>query len=246
MIFLDEDLPPAALVDQGSLALAAGIAGLGGAWLRAEPASVAVEGGTAQEWRPQAGLAWATPAAAKARNCRLGPGGMVLEAGRNCGFVLESAVAEAACLTVAVLYHAPQGDIRTLASVAPKGSKAHLYLFDQDGALGVRDRAETVEVTLPSAGAGARLAVMGLSEGRLCLRRDSGATARVSLGSADLAGPADLFIGCRNHRESLVKTYGTGSIASVLLWPGLNLLDPESATGAAQLRALDAYRFWET
>jgi hypothetical protein len=60
-----------------------------------------------------------------------------------------------------------------------------------------------------------------------------------------MAGTADLFIGCRSHRDGLLKTLGQGAIAAVFLWPGLNVLDAGSATAVAQLRALDAWRFWD-
>lgn len=251
MIFLDADLSPAALIDQGSAALAEGLAGAGGFWLRAAPGYVSMEGERLTEWRAFAGCVRATPAA-KAAECRFGPGGLALTAGRNCGLVVENAVPEAACVSLAVLYRAVGEDIRTLASIAPKAGKSHLFLFDQGGTLGMKDREDLAEVSAAAADAshpqlppGIRVAVAAHAAGRLWLRPGSGAVATARAESAALSGPADLYIGCRNHRESLVKTYGAGTIAAVMLWPGLNVLDPACAAGTAQLSALDTWLHWE-
>ena len=62
--------------------------------------------------------------------------------------------------------------------------------------------------------------------------------------SSKRSGPADLFIGCRSHREGLPKTLGDGHIAQVFFWP-LNILDPKEQAGPRQLAALDDYLFWE-
>jgi hypothetical protein len=244
MIRIDADLPPAALVDQAGPAMARAVAEAGGLWLEAAAPHMEQDAdGVVRLWHPRVGAGPARPAAPNKGQSRLTPRGLALEAGVNGGFALEGAVADAACLSFAVLYHAPQGDIRTLISVNPPGAKNYLFLYEQEGFLGLKDQANSAEILCPlPPAAGMRLAVGALADRRLYLRADAGPVLRAEAPGMEIAGPADLFIGCRSQRDGLLKTLGRGAIASVLLWPGRNLLAPE---GAAQRAALDAWRFWD-
>ena len=246
MLYLDADLPPGALVGQAGPALAAAMAAVGGVWLKADPDHVETAGGVTTAWHPLQGGGLAQPAQPNKGNGMLGPQGMQLQAGKNCGYVLEGAVADTTCLSFAVLYSAPAQDIRTILSVKLTDAKNYLFLYEQEGVLALKDQGGAGAITCDVIAAqGQKLVVGGLSNQRLYLRQGS---AQVQIADAPglvFAGAADLFIGCRSHREGLLKTFGSGAIAAVFLWPGLNVLDPASADGVAQLRALDHYRFWD-
>lgn len=246
MLYLDAELPLGALVDQAGPALAARMAEVGGLWLQADPDYVDTARGVATAWRPLQGEGLARPAQPNKGNGVLGPEGLQLQAGKNCGFALEGAVADAACLSFAVLYTAPTDDIRTVLSVKLAATRNYLFLFEQDGVLGLKDQGGAGGIAGDViASPGRKLVVGGVSDKRLYLRQGIAPVQTADAPGLEFAGAADLFIGCRSHREGLLKTFGTGSIAAVFLWPGVNILDPASPAGAAQLQGLDQYRFWE-
>jgi hypothetical protein len=246
MLYLDAELPPGALVDQAGPALAAIMAGVSGLWFQADPDHVETRQGVATAWRPRQGFGTAQPAQPNKGHGKLGLEGLELLAGKNCGFALEGAVANATNLSFAVLYNSPTQDIRTLLSIKLAAAKNYLFLYEQEGLLGLKDQGGAGSVTCdiqPSQGQ--KLVVGGLSGKRLYLRQGAAPVQATDAPDLDFTGPADLFIGCRSHREGLLKTFGTGAIAAVFLWPTLNILDPASPAALAQLRALDQYRFWD-
>jgi len=246
VLYLDADLPPAVLVDRAAPALAALMAGVGGIWCDARHSDLERDAdGVVRVWHPRQGTTPAMPAAPNKGHSRLGPQGLLLNTGVNCGFALEGAVPDAACLSFAVLYHSGGADIRTLLSVNLHAAKNYLFLYEQEGTLGLKDQANNGTLERPAAGAGIKLVTGGLSDRRLFLRQNTGPVQSVAVPGLEMAGTADLFIGCRSHRDGLLKTLGQGAIAAVFLWPGLNVLDAGSATAVAQLRALDAWRFWD-
>lgn len=246
MLYLDAELPPGALVDQAGPALAAIMADVSGLWFQADPDHMETQNGVATAWQARQGTGTAQPAQPNKGHGKLGLEGLELLAGKNCGFALEGAAPDATCLSFAVFYTAPTQDIRTLLSIKLAAAKNYLFLYEQEGVLGLKDQGGAGSITcdiLPSQGQ--KLVVGGLSGKRLYLRQTAAKVISADAPDLDFTGPADLFIGCRSHREGLLKTFGTGSIAAVFLWPGLNILDPASAQGAAQLRVLDNYRFWD-
>jgi len=244
MLILDADLPQAALQGAEAPALAAAITAVGGRWYQATPEWLSLDDGTITEWRPRAGQGLALPAQPNRGNARLDPAGLRLIPASNCGFCATDAAADAADFSFAVLCHPGAEDLRTLLTLNLQGAKNYLFLSHQSGQVSFKSQSDSGEVSLPMPFGAPVLLVAGFSRGRFFLRAGAELAQSATPPDTTITGPADLFIGCRSHREGLPKTLGDGHIAQVFFWPR-NILDPKDPAGAPQLAALEDYLFWE-
>lgn len=244
MLTIDTNLPEGALLGAEAAALAAAVSAVGGSWFQAAPGWVAPDGGAIAEWRPRAGQGLALPAAPNRGNARLDAEGLRLTAGTNCGFCVAGAAADAADFSFAVICRPGAEDLRTLLTLNLQGTKNYLFLSQQSGQVSFKSQSESGEVSLPLPPGTPALVIAGFSRGRFFLRAGGEVAQSATPPDTAITGPADLFIGCRSHREGLPKTLGEGHIAQVVFWP-LNILDPREQAGAGQLAALEDYLFWE-
>lgn len=243
MLILDADLPEAALLGAEAPALAAALSAVGGSWYQAAPDWMALDGEAIAEWRPRAGQGLALPAQPNRGNGKLTPAGLRLIPATNCGFCIADAAADAADFSFAVLCQPGAEELRTLLTLNLQDARNYLFLSHQSGQVAFKSQSDSGEVSLPMP-PGRALLIAGFSRGRFFLRAGGEVAQSATPPDTAITGPADLFIGCRSHREGLPKTLGDGHIAQVFFWP-LNILDPKEQAGPRQLAALDDYLFWE-
>jgi len=243
MLILDADLPEAALLGAEAPALAAAVTSAGGSWYQAAPNWMALDGEAIAEWRPRAGQGLALPAQPNRGNGKLTPAGLRLIPATNCGFCIADAAADAADFSFAVLCQPGAEELRTLLTLNLHDARNYLFLSHQAGQVAFKSQSDSGEVSLPMP-PGRALLIAGFSRGRFFLRAGGEVAQSATPPDSSISGPADLFIGCRSHREGLPKTLGDGHIAQVFFWP-LNILDPKEQAGPRQLAALDDYLFWE-
>ncbi|AMY68551.1 hypothetical protein AKL17_1295 [Frigidibacter mobilis] len=217
---------------------------MGGRWYQASAEWLTLDDGTITEWRPRAGQGLALPAQPNRGNARLDLAGLRLVPASNCGFCVADAAADAADFSFAVLCHPGVEELRTLLTLNLQGAKNYLFLSHQAGQVSFKSQSDSGEVSLPMPSGAPVLLVAGFSRGRFFLRAGAEAAQSATPPDTTITGPADLFIGCRSHREGLPKTLGDGHIAQVFFWPR-NILDPKDPAGAPQLAALEDYLFWE-
>jgi len=253
MLILDADLPAAALLGAEAPALAAAVTSVGGRWYQTAPEWLSLDDCTITEWRPRAGQGLALPAQPNRGNGKLTAAGLRLIPSTNCGFCITGAAADAANFSFAVLCRPGADELRTLLTLNLQGTKNYLFLSHQSGQVSFKSQSDSGEVTLPvPAGAGPGpmpqgtdlLLIAGFSRGRFFLRAGGELAQSATRPDTAITGSADLFIGCRSHRDGLPKTLGDGHIAQVFFWP-VNILDPKEQAGPRQLAALDDYLFWE-
>lgn len=243
MLILDADLPEAALLGAEAPALAAAITSAGGSWYQAAPEWLTLDGQAITEWRPRAGQAPALPAQPNRGHARLGPDGLRLTPGTNCGFCVADVAADAADFSFAVLCQPGAEELRTLLTLNLQDARNYLFLSHQSGQVAFKSQSDSGEVSLAMP-EGPNLLIAGFSRGRFFLRAGGEVAQSATPPDTAITGPADLFIGCRSHREGLPKTLGDGHVAQVFFWP-INILDPKEQAGPRQLAALDDYLFWE-
>ena len=244
MLILDADLPEAALLGAEAPALAAAITSVGGSWYQAAPDWVALDDGAITEWRPRAGQGLALPAQPNRGTGKLDPVGLRLIPSTNCGFCIEGAATEAAEFSFAVLCRPGAEELRTLLTLNLHDARNYLFLSHQAGQVSFKSQSESGEVSLPMASGTDPLLIAGFSRGRFFLRVGGELAQSATPPDTAITGAADLFIGCRSHREGLPKTLGDGHIAQIFFWP-VNILDPKEQAGAGQLAVLEDYLFWE-
>lgn len=247
MLTIDADLPKAALLGAEGPALAAALSAVGGSWYQATPGWLTLAGdGAISEWRPRAGQGAALPAQPNRGNGKLDPAGagLRLVPATNCGFCIADAATDAADFSFAVLCRPGADELRTLLTLNLQAAKNYLFLSHQAGQASFKSQSDSGEVSLPMPSKTPTLLIAGFSRGRFFLRAGAEVAQSATPPDTAITGPADLFIGCRSHREGLPKTLGDGHIAEVFFWPR-NILDPKDTAGAGQLAALEDYLFWE-
>jgi hypothetical protein len=245
VLTLSQTLPYACLVGGEGAALGAEVAGLGGMWYTAHPDDVLVNGDEISGWRPRAGQGELRPSQPNQGNGQysLDPPGFVLRTGVHCGYTLPAALATGECFTAAVIYDAPQEDIRTLFAVHTGAEGDMIFLSHSDGQILAKNRAGNlsaqVPLPVPQPGGARRLANWRLAivayTGRSLHLWAGGAQAQAVGAAAGMHAPADFFVGCRSNRAGLAKTLGAGLIRDVLLWPGLALLTERAESDLAPL-----------
>jgi len=235
----------ACLIGGEGQALAGAVAASGGLWFTAHPDEVLIDGDAITGWRARVGGVDLRPSAPNQGGSRFGmdPNGFILRTGAHCGFTLQNAVQKLGRFTAAVVFAAPDEDIRSLFALNTGASNDMIFLSESEGQIFAKDRAGGVSVQLPAPAqrsARWRLAIVSYTGRGLHLWADGAAaySQGVALG---MEGPADMFIGCRSNRSGLAKTLGAGRIREVLFWPNRALLDEPASP---DLTALHRYFRW--
>ncbi len=252
MLTLPFSLPHGVLLDHEGDVLAQVLTGTGAHWFAALPELI--DGGMGHpvtRWRPAVGIRPAIPCEANS-----GKGALALHhnlpvmkfsTGVNGGFVATDVATRVTRFTLAVIYAAPAGDARTLATLSfGTGEERNIFFLSHaEGVLVAKDRSGGIEAELACRLGEERfhLAMASWDGNRLVLTQDDHRIeGRGTLALSET--PADLFVGCRGHRRGLTKALGAGLIGDVILWPDQALLSPDSPAGPAQIAALGSYFRW--
>ena len=154
---------------------------------------------------------------------------LAFEANRACGYHTEKPI-EMRSASIAVFFWSPDGDPRTLAALCPPEKRNYLHLTVRDGTatLGYRDEDHDLALSLGDVALRPTLLMVSAQPGTLSM--GTGAGAPVSSSSAPFPeGPMVLYIGCRRFRAGLKSSLGAARISDVILYPDLDLFDPEAA-----------------
>lgn len=218
-------LPPGALVrlDPAPVAAPASI------WLTADPADLEFapqDASRAVAWRAHgapscvAHAVSANPAGTTWRECALR-----FDAAVNGGLRLADALADAACLTLGLIFQAGLPEARTLLALQPRGADGSLFLDAKGSELRLGQKGGDTQLLLQVDGAADQvtLVLLALGDGQAWLAANGGAAVRAGT-SQLMVGPADLFIACRGARGGLRNKLGAFALSDVLIWPGQNLL----------------------
>jgi hypothetical protein len=264
MIEFKADLPQGALLGSERDRLASVLAGGRAIWLQGRAERFDRDSyGVVTHWHAvtPVGRMSAVPVTPNEGNTRLRDTarcGMICESKTNCGLVLTDAVENAAHWTAAVIYTPgdPMGDTSSTAqtlltvntaTTGHNSSGTYLFVSDQAEGIVARDTADALEIVTPAVSVPlgrARMLVLTLSGKDLALAQGIGAPIHITGGNPGMACPADIFIGCRSHRNGLRKTLGQSILHDVIFWPGQTLLLPRSDSDMRQLQALRQYYLW--
>ncbi|MGL4237075.1 hypothetical protein [Tabrizicola sp.] len=246
MLEIAAKLPPGALIGGEDRLLAQAVLQSGGARFVARESDLAWTNGKITGWHEARRAVEAVAAAPNSGNSRFEtgpPGAVICQDGVNCGFTLPGFAAEVEAFTVAVIYRS-QGEAKTLASIFTGQANNLIFLTENEGQILAKDKAGTVEVTLPAPpGPQAKLVILAFDGQSLRLRvgdREATATANVP----GLAHQADFFIGCRSNRAGLAKTLGQSRLHEVMFWPDRSLLGSSDPEARDALAALTRYVRW--
>jgi hypothetical protein len=230
-LFVDIEVPEAVLLPTASFAQITHVHPNtdGAVWYRADTASATRDANDkVQIWHPQDGLGSdATPAKPNTGNLQLSSnGGLAFQSQINSGLIVRDALIEPSEFTIAVRYISDDGEARSLLTVNPTDQDSYLFLAEKDGFVSWQDQQDHSQVSVPAPAGGGWL-IAGFNAGSLSLAaiHDNGTlpdfvrTAQPSTEiSSALAGASDLFIGCRSHRNGILKTLGSSRIHDVLVW----------------------------
>jgi hypothetical protein len=246
MLEIAARLPPGALIGGEDRALAHAAVRTGGARFVARDADMIWSNGRIAGWRE---TRRAVEAVASAPNTGNGwfeagpPGALICQEGVNCGFTLPAFAQAVEQFTVAVIYRS-EGEAKTLASIFTGQANNMIFLSESEGMILAKDKANTVEVSLPVTEAGRAKLVVLAYDGR-SLRLSCGE--REAVVAANVPGmdhPADFFIGCRSNRTGLAKTLGQARLHEVIFWPDRALSSSTAIEDVAALAALERHFRW--
>ena len=218
-------LPPGALVRLDPVPVAAPAP----IWLTADPDDLAFapqDAGRIIAWRARA-----TPTIV-ARAVAANPSGTTyreralrFEVEVNGGLRLTDALADAACLTLGLIFKADLPEARTLLTLQPAKAEGSLFVDAKGAELRLGQKGGETELMLQAEGAADQvtLVLLALGDGQAWLAANGGAAVSAGTGLATV-GPADLFIACRGARGGLRNKLGAFALSDVLIWPGQNLL----------------------
>ena len=245
MLTIAQSVPQACLVGGEGQSLAAAVLASGGLWFAASPDEVLVEGDAITGWRARVGGVDLRPSAPNSGGSAfdLKNPSFVFQSGVHCGFTLAGAVQKVGRFTAAVIFAAPDDDIRSLFALNTGASNDMIFLSEAEGLIFAKDRAGGVGVYLPSPQRRDRpwrMAILSYTGRALHLWAD-GAQAIGAGVAVGMDGSADLFVGCRSNRAGLSKTLGAGRIRDVLFWNGRALLAEDRSP---ELAALHRYFRW--
>ncbi len=225
--------------------LAAAVLASGGIWFAANADEVLVEGDAITGWRARVGGVDLRPSAPNSGGFTFDTQNpsFVLQMGVHCGFTLAGAVQNVGRFTAAVIFAAPDDDIRSLFALNTGAANDMIFLSEAEGQIFAKDRAGGVGVYLPSPQRRSnrwRMAILSYTGRELHLWADGAKSVGTGV-AVGMDGPADLFVGCRSNRAGLSKTLGAGRIRDVLFWDGRALLAEDSSL---ELTALHRYFRW--
>ena len=240
-----QSVPETCLVGGEGQSLAAAVLASGGIWFAANADEVLVDGEAITGWRARVGGLDLRPSAPNSGGSAFDTQNpsFVLQTGVHCGFTLAGAVQKVGRFTAAVIFAAPDDDIRSLFALNTGAANDMIFLSEAEGQIFAKDRAGGVGVYLPSPqrrNTRWRMAILSYTGRELHLWADGAKSVGTGV-AVGMDGPADLFVGCRSNRAGLSKTLGAGSIRDVLFWDGRALLAEESST---ELAALHRYFRW--
>ncbi len=246
MLKIAAKLPSGALIGGEDALLAQAVLATGGARFVAREADLIRTDGRITGWRDSVLAVEAGAAAPNSGNSSFEggpPGALICKEAMNCGFTLPGFAPEVESFTVAVVYRS-RGEARTLASVFTGQTNNMIFLAEAEGRVMAKDRAATIEVSLPLAeGGGPKLVILAF-DGRSMWLDYAGDLATASGKVPGLAHQADFFIGCRSNRSGLAKTLGEGRLHEVLFWPDRSLLGSSDPEDLAALSALRRHFRW--
>ncbi len=239
-----QSVPRACLIGGEGPALGAAVAASGGLWFAAHADEVLVHGDAITGWRARVGGAELRPSAPNAGGTRYDTENpsFILRSGLHCGLTLAGAVQRANRFTAAVIFSAPDDDIRSLFALNTGAANDMIFLSEAEGQIFAKDRAGGVAAYLPSPRRHGRwrLAIVSYTGRALHLWADGAQVVGAGV-AVGMDGPADLFVGCRSNRAGLAKTLGAGRIRDVLFWNDRALLAEENSP---ELAALHRYFRW--
>ena len=247
MLTLSQNVPPVVLVGSEGAALQSQIADAGGVWFHGDPENVLIDEDVVTGWRAQDGQVVAVPTThnQRASHYDLDHAGFAFQKGVNSGFTLANAVAKIDRFTAVLVYSVADDEARSLFSLNTGAANAMIFLSEADGKLFAKDRASSIEVSLPAPPRNSQKQMVILSFNHRHLYLWSRGEIVSATGRPEgLDAPADLFIGCRSNRAGLVKTLGSSVIHDVMFWPGRSLLGSADARDIAALDAVHRYRRW--
>ena len=247
VLTLSQNVPPVVLIGSEVAVLQDQIAAQGGVWFHGDTDHVLKDGDLVAGWRAQDARSIAVPTApnAGASHYDLDRAGFVFQSGLHCGFTLPNAVAKIDRFTAVIVYSVFQDEARSLFSLNTGASNAMIFLSEADGKLFAKDRAGSIEISLPAPPRYSQNQMVILSFDRRRLFLWAGGEMVSAAGRPEgLDAAADLFIGCRSNRAGLVKTLGASVIHDLMFWPDRVLLSSTDARDMATLAAVHRYRRW--
>lgn len=254
MLQLSGDLPAGALLGSEAGRLADRLRAGGAVWFSARAGQVRLDGNGAEapvtEWHSMCGTHIARPSRPNSGNGRFVTGwpspAMQFRQKLNCGYAVADVAPDARAFTVAVIYSSFARDGRTLVSIGTNEGDNILFLNEADGVLVAKDRSGGIEIECeaPENDNGRALVLMSLEPSRLRLRLGQGPVVETRGSVEGLAGAAELFIGCRNHRSGLQKTLGDLQISDVIFWPSGTVLAAPGMTETDQSAAVSEFWRW--
>jgi len=166
--------------------------------------------------------------------------------GKNGGFTVPGIADTALNYSVAVVFRSPTRNAKTIVSVGTETGENFFFVNEVDGQIDAKDRSNGIGLQFdrPALTLRSSLLVLSVSPKRIRVKLglDPMHEARGSLTKFD--APAELFIGCRNHRTGLAKTLGDHSISDVMYIPDRHILSPEGKAHAPLLSFLEDYWRW--
>ena len=155
---------------------------------------------------------------------RSDPPALQFAAAENGGLRLAGAIADAACLTVALILTQGQPEARSLLSVQPLAHEDYIFLSLEGPHLRLarKDAAKGLAQTLPVEAQGPLLILCAFSSGMARLSVNGGTAVAAPLPIEP--GFADLFLGCRTARKGMKNKLGRFDLSDVMVWPGQDLL----------------------
>lgn len=179
--------------------------------------------GRISAWWTRSGEAKAVRVAANAEGTRVedDPPALAFAAGVNTGLVLSGVIPQAGAVTIAAILRTTPLDAETLFTLMPVDGGDYVYAAQRGSEVRTeQDKGDVVLVQPIAPGAGQVLLVtLGVAGGQVGLSVNGGPATFAPLEGAAMAGPADLFIGCRGPRGGLHRKLGQFRLTDVLVWP---------------------------
>lgn len=214
-------------------------------WLTATPDSfvpMAELPGRISAWWTRTGEAKAVRVGPNAEGTRVDddPPALVFAAGVNSGLVLSGTIPEAGAVTIAAILRTTALDGETLFTLMPTAGGDYVYAAQRGAEVRAeQDRGNLTLIQPIAPGAGQVLLVtLTIAGGQVGLSVNGGPATTAPLEGAGMAGPADLFIGCRGPRGGLHRKLGHFRLTDVLVWPD-GQGDPRAAEALWQERTAD-------
>lgn len=162
---------------------------------------------------------------------RTATGALIFRAGQNSGLCLHDAVPDLGTATAAAIFRPLPGEAAgTVLSLQPKDGSGYLFLAHEDGRLRIGRKDSDLSLTQPAPD-GVMLVSLAVAQGRVSLSVNGRSAASAAV---DLAGSADLFIGCRSARSGLKNKLGSFHLFDVLVWP--DTAEPDQTAALALSR----------